>query len=216
MSTLRSGRVLPSTTVCALDHVLLVCLATVFTFVGAGNKCPLGENCIMNHYCPKGPKCVFRKQGKCKFVGSMYLNCLVHHSMADALRCRVHARTARREGQQGCIDHRESQLWAWQSAITGTVGAAVVSARESVRSASIPDPYLRRCRRQAILAAGSRPQLSRFPGVHAVWLVLSGGTPGNASCICSVRTHFIVLTLTSLRRRMLTGLCFRFGTRSWW
>ncbi|KAI0724530.1 hypothetical protein C8T65DRAFT_691548 [Cerioporus squamosus] len=28
-----------------------------------------GENCIMNHYCPKGPKCVFRKQGKCKFVG---------------------------------------------------------------------------------------------------------------------------------------------------
>ena len=42
----------------------------VFTFVGAGNKCPLGENCIMNHYCPKGPKCVFRKQGKCKFVGS--------------------------------------------------------------------------------------------------------------------------------------------------
>ncbi|RPD82575.1 hypothetical protein L226DRAFT_549286 [Lentinus tigrinus ALCF2SS1-7] len=41
--------------------------------VNNGNKCPLGENCIMNHYCPKGPKCVFRKQGKCKFIGTQAL-----------------------------------------------------------------------------------------------------------------------------------------------
>ncbi|PIL31987.1 hypothetical protein GSI_06691 [Ganoderma sinense ZZ0214-1] len=37
--------------------------------INNGNKCPLGDHCIMNHYCPKGPKCMFRKQGKCKFVG---------------------------------------------------------------------------------------------------------------------------------------------------
>ncbi|KAH9849783.1 hypothetical protein C2E23DRAFT_736548 [Lenzites betulinus] len=38
--------------------------------VNNGNRCALGDLCIMNHYCPKGPKCLFRKQGKCKFVGS--------------------------------------------------------------------------------------------------------------------------------------------------
>ncbi|KAI0639377.1 hypothetical protein C8Q77DRAFT_1044898 [Trametes polyzona] len=38
--------------------------------VNNGNRCALGDACIMNHFCPKGPKCVFRKQGKCKFVGS--------------------------------------------------------------------------------------------------------------------------------------------------
>ncbi|TBU48361.1 hypothetical protein BD309DRAFT_987411 [Dichomitus squalens] len=38
--------------------------------INNGNRCPLGDNCIMNHFCPKGPKCMFRKQGKCKFVGS--------------------------------------------------------------------------------------------------------------------------------------------------
>ncbi|KAI0801289.1 hypothetical protein C8Q74DRAFT_1454658 [Fomes fomentarius] len=38
--------------------------------INNGNKCPLGEHCIMNHFCPKGAKCVFRKQGKCKFVGT--------------------------------------------------------------------------------------------------------------------------------------------------
>ncbi|KAI0662803.1 hypothetical protein C8Q70DRAFT_908776 [Cubamyces menziesii] len=38
--------------------------------VNNGNHCPLGDACIMNHFCPKGPKCVFRKQGKCKFIGS--------------------------------------------------------------------------------------------------------------------------------------------------
>ncbi|KAJ8495853.1 hypothetical protein ONZ51_g1442 [Trametes cubensis] len=37
--------------------------------VNNGNHCPLGDACIMNHFCPKGPKCVFRKQGKCKFIG---------------------------------------------------------------------------------------------------------------------------------------------------
>ncbi|KAH9944404.1 uncharacterized protein BXZ73DRAFT_40022 [Epithele typhae] len=37
--------------------------------VNNGNRCPLGDHCIMNHFCPKGLKCVFRKQGKCKFVG---------------------------------------------------------------------------------------------------------------------------------------------------
>ncbi|TFK89773.1 hypothetical protein K466DRAFT_574615 [Polyporus arcularius HHB13444] len=37
--------------------------------VNNGNYCPLGESCIMNHFCPKGPKCSFRKQGKCKFIG---------------------------------------------------------------------------------------------------------------------------------------------------
>ncbi|KAI0361652.1 hypothetical protein OH77DRAFT_1508535 [Trametes cingulata] len=37
--------------------------------VNNGNRCPLGDACIMNHYCPKGPKCMFRKQGKCKFIG---------------------------------------------------------------------------------------------------------------------------------------------------
>lgn len=31
----------------------------------------------MNHYCPKGPKCVFRKQGKCKFVGSEFERCVL-------------------------------------------------------------------------------------------------------------------------------------------
>ncbi|KAI0778162.1 hypothetical protein BD413DRAFT_684062 [Trametes elegans] len=37
--------------------------------INNGHNCTLGESCIMNHYCPKGPKCVFRKQGKCKFIG---------------------------------------------------------------------------------------------------------------------------------------------------
>ncbi|KAI0365226.1 hypothetical protein BV20DRAFT_954754 [Pilatotrama ljubarskyi] len=39
--------------------------------VNNGNRCSLGDACIMNHYCPKGPKCMFRKQGKCKFIGTV-------------------------------------------------------------------------------------------------------------------------------------------------
>ncbi|OBZ80082.1 hypothetical protein A0H81_01170 [Grifola frondosa] len=37
--------------------------------VNQGHRCILGDNCCMSHVCPKGPKCSFRKQGKCKFVG---------------------------------------------------------------------------------------------------------------------------------------------------
>ncbi|KAI9063042.1 hypothetical protein FKP32DRAFT_1686352 [Trametes sanguinea] len=37
--------------------------------INNGHQCALGDNCIMNHFCPKGPKCAFRKQGKCKFIG---------------------------------------------------------------------------------------------------------------------------------------------------
>ncbi|KAI0669923.1 hypothetical protein C8Q78DRAFT_976572 [Trametes maxima] len=42
--------------------------------VNNGNRCTLGDSCIMNHYCPKGPKCVFLKQGKCKFAGTAKRN----------------------------------------------------------------------------------------------------------------------------------------------
>ncbi|EMD42028.1 hypothetical protein CERSUDRAFT_79626 [Gelatoporia subvermispora B] len=31
--------------------------------------CTLGEKCCMSHVCPKGPRCSFFKQAKCKFVG---------------------------------------------------------------------------------------------------------------------------------------------------
>ncbi|TFY69774.1 hypothetical protein EVJ58_g230 [Rhodofomes roseus] len=31
-------------------------------------RCPYGEECVMGHYCPKGPRCVFARQGKCKFL----------------------------------------------------------------------------------------------------------------------------------------------------
>ncbi|KAL7285296.1 hypothetical protein ACG7TL_000391 [Trametes sanguinea] len=37
--------------------------------INNGHQCTLGDNCIMSHHCPKGPKCAFRKQGKCKFIG---------------------------------------------------------------------------------------------------------------------------------------------------
>ncbi|KZT02748.1 uncharacterized protein LAESUDRAFT_738628 [Laetiporus sulphureus 93-53] len=36
-------------------------------FVNRGQQCHLGNNCVMGHYCPKGARCSFAKQGKCKF-----------------------------------------------------------------------------------------------------------------------------------------------------
>lgn len=65
----------------------------MFTVIGThthnrlGNRCTLGDNCIMNHFCPKGPKCVFRKQGKCKFIGSESLEDLFYVSSPDPSTC---------------------------------------------------------------------------------------------------------------------------------
>ncbi|KZW02140.1 hypothetical protein EXIGLDRAFT_736846 [Exidia glandulosa HHB12029] len=34
-----------------------------------GQKCPHGDKCTMGHVCPRGYKCVYFKQQKCKFTG---------------------------------------------------------------------------------------------------------------------------------------------------
>ncbi|KAH7104356.1 hypothetical protein BKA62DRAFT_694409 [Auriculariales sp. MPI-PUGE-AT-0066] len=31
--------------------------------------CPMGDNCIHGHWCPRGPRCFFLKKNQCKFVG---------------------------------------------------------------------------------------------------------------------------------------------------
>ena len=46
----------------------------------------------MNHYCPKGPKCVFRKQGKCKFVGSKFVCYVLSSKLSDSLAENMHDR----------------------------------------------------------------------------------------------------------------------------
>lgn len=39
-------------------------------FVNRGSRCFLGDDCVMGHVCPKGARCSFAKQGKCKFVAN--------------------------------------------------------------------------------------------------------------------------------------------------
>jgi hypothetical protein len=34
--------------------------------------CSAGDSCPSGHYCPRGSKCTYRKQGKCKFIGSEF------------------------------------------------------------------------------------------------------------------------------------------------
>lgn len=45
----------------------------------------MGEACIMSHFCPKGPKCPFFKQGKCKFIGSK--RCVMSSCLYPAYLC---------------------------------------------------------------------------------------------------------------------------------
>ncbi|CAL1695900.1 unnamed protein product [Somion occarium] len=39
-------------------------------YANRDNPCPFGESCCMGHACPKGQRCTFLKQGKCKFTGT--------------------------------------------------------------------------------------------------------------------------------------------------
>jgi hypothetical protein len=64
--TPRKYLVLNSTRVCAHNPHC----AQVFNLYIIDKACWAGEGCFQGHLCPRGPSCIFLKQGKCRFTGS--------------------------------------------------------------------------------------------------------------------------------------------------
>lgn len=76
----------------AHDYVLLPDQLTVLRdtarkwpcpYANRGLRCHLGDNCIMGHTCPRGARCSYAKQGKCKFITKDAHGTLELSQMAD-------------------------------------------------------------------------------------------------------------------------------------
>ncbi|KDQ63727.1 hypothetical protein JAAARDRAFT_75984 [Jaapia argillacea MUCL 33604] len=52
-----------------LEEVRTNSLKSPCPHINKNKRCPAGEYCCMGHFCPRGSKCTFFKQGKCKFTG---------------------------------------------------------------------------------------------------------------------------------------------------
>ncbi|KZT30410.1 hypothetical protein NEOLEDRAFT_1144074 [Neolentinus lepideus HHB14362 ss-1] len=52
-----------------LDEIRINSKKSPCPMINRNQICPKGNNCCMGHYCPRGAKCSFLKQGKCKFTG---------------------------------------------------------------------------------------------------------------------------------------------------
>jgi len=52
-----------------LDEIRINSKKSPCPMINRNQICPKGNNCCMGHYCPRGAKCTFLKQGKCKFTG---------------------------------------------------------------------------------------------------------------------------------------------------
>lgn len=90
------------------SYLIVSCPSFLPTLFAIDSPCPHNEQCCMSHICPKGRKCTFLKQGRCKFTGSesFLLNvcCLL-------LTCRRHSKehmhdhegTATRKGTSSSV-----------------------------------------------------------------------------------------------------------------
>jgi len=64
--------------------------------------CPEGDSCPLSHYCSRGSKCMFLKQGRCKFIGSaLHQWCCRGFVCFDILQRKYASRRGSSKGKSG-------------------------------------------------------------------------------------------------------------------